>query len=81
MVTVETQTEPCEELREESSKDESTMNIKGEKDIAELIKIMGKHVSVDRYNKATFNIEHIATKLSQLTGISIRNDWVIQSFK
>ena len=81
MVSVETQTEPCDEPYVESSIDDSIMTIKGEKDIAELIKIMGKHVSVDRYNKATFNIKHIAAKLSQLTGISIRNDWVIQSFK
>ena len=69
MISVMTQTEPCDESYAESSNNESIMTIKGEQDIAEFIKIMGKHVSVDRYNKATFNIKHIAAKLSQLTGI------------
>ena len=47
MITVGTQTEPCDEPCAESSNNYSIMTIKGEKDIAELIKIIGENAHSD----------------------------------
>ena len=57
------------------------MVLYGEDAIKALIKMIHVNTSVSRANKPEYSIKNIARKLTTLTGISISNEWVIQSFE